>query len=66
MTLSSLRPAASRCLAVVLRRDKLRDSGLRVCLNELEQIRHIPSVTATCPANGACDHDPAESRSEPG
>ena len=33
-----LRPAAERCLAVVLRRDKLRDHGLRVCLEELAAV----------------------------
>jgi len=31
-----LRPAATRTLAVVLRRDKLRDRGLRICLDALE------------------------------
>jgi DNA-binding transcriptional LysR family regulator len=36
MATRPLRPAAARCLAVVLRRDKLRDRGLRVCLEELE------------------------------
>jgi DNA-binding transcriptional LysR family regulator len=39
MAMRPLRPAAARCLAVVLRRDKLRDRGLRVCLEELEKIR---------------------------
>jgi DNA-binding transcriptional LysR family regulator len=38
MTVRPLRPAASRCLAVVLRRDKLRDRSLRVCLEELESL----------------------------
>jgi DNA-binding transcriptional LysR family regulator len=37
MALRPLRPAAARSLAVVLRRDKLRDRGLRVCLEELEK-----------------------------
>jgi len=36
MAVRALRPAAARTLAVVLRRDKLRDRGLRVCLEELE------------------------------
>ena len=36
MTVRALRPAASRCLVIVLRRDKLRDRSLRVCLEELE------------------------------
>ena len=36
MAVRPLRPAAARTLAVVLRRDKLRDRGLRVCLEELE------------------------------
>ena len=31
-----LRPAVTRCLALVLRRDKRLDRGLRVCLEELE------------------------------
>ena len=35
MAVRPLRPAAARSLAVVLRRDKLRDRGLRVCLEEL-------------------------------
>jgi DNA-binding transcriptional LysR family regulator len=35
MTVRPLRPTASRTLAVVLRRDKLRDRSLRVCLEEL-------------------------------
>jgi DNA-binding transcriptional LysR family regulator len=43
-----LRPAASRCLAVVLRRDKLRDRGLRVCLEELE--RYASSVLSPAEA----------------
>jgi DNA-binding transcriptional LysR family regulator len=36
MAVRPLRPAAARTLALVLRRDKLRDRGLRVCLEELE------------------------------
>lgn len=36
MRIIPLRRAAARCLAVVLRRDKLRDRGLRVCLDALE------------------------------
>ena len=36
MAVRELRPTAARTLAVVLRRDKLRDRGLRVCLEELE------------------------------
>ncbi len=36
MAMRSLRPAAARCLAVVLRRDKPCDRGLRVCLQELD------------------------------
>ena len=36
MAVRPLRPAAARTLAVVLRRDKLRDRGLRACLEELE------------------------------
>ncbi|HEY1935103.1 MAG TPA: LysR family transcriptional regulator [Acetobacteraceae bacterium] len=35
MAVRALRPALTRCLAVVLRRDKLLDLGLRVCLEEL-------------------------------
>ncbi len=38
MALRPLRPALTRCLAVVLRRDKLLDRGLRVCLEELERL----------------------------
>ncbi len=38
MAVRPLRPAAARSLAVVLRRDKLRDRGLRVCLEELESL----------------------------
>jgi DNA-binding transcriptional LysR family regulator len=37
MAMRPLRPVAERSLAVVLRRDKLRDRGLRVCLEELDQ-----------------------------
>ena len=44
MTLSALRPAASRCLAVVLRRDKLRDRGLRA-----------PQRTGADPSHPECD-----------
>lgn len=36
MALRPLRPTAARTLAVVLRRDKVRDRGLRICLEELE------------------------------
>ncbi|HVC61428.1 MAG TPA: LysR family transcriptional regulator [Acetobacteraceae bacterium] len=36
MAMRPLHPAGARCLAVVLRRDKLRDRGLRICLEELE------------------------------
>ncbi len=35
MTVRALRPTASRTLAVVLRKDKLRDRSLRACLEEL-------------------------------
>lgn len=52
MTVRPLCPAASRCLAVVLRRDKLRDRSLRVCLEELE------SLAAT--AKGAAVHREAD------
>jgi molybdate transport repressor ModE-like protein len=38
MAVRALRPALTRCLAVVLRRDKLLDLGLRVCLEELASI----------------------------
>ena len=38
MEVRPLRPALTRSLAVVLRRDKLLDRGLRVCLEELEGI----------------------------
>ena len=38
MTLRSLRPALTRSLAVVMRRDKLLDRGLRVCLEALRQL----------------------------
>jgi len=38
MTLRSLRPALTRSLAVVMRRDKLLDRGLRMCLEELRQL----------------------------
>ena len=46
MTVRPLRPAASRCLAVVLRRDKLRDRSLRVCLEELESLAATAKGTA--------------------
>lgn len=36
MAVLPLRPAVARCLAVVLRKDKLRDRGLRVCLDVLQ------------------------------
>jgi DNA-binding transcriptional LysR family regulator len=39
-----LRPAAERVLAVVLRRDKLRDRGLRVCLEEMAAIGGLPAA----------------------
>ena len=35
MAVRPLHPAAARSLAVVLRKDKVRDRGLRVCLDEL-------------------------------
>jgi DNA-binding transcriptional LysR family regulator len=38
MALRPLRPALTRCLAVVMRRDKLLDRGLRVCLDELGRL----------------------------
>jgi DNA-binding transcriptional LysR family regulator len=38
MALRPLHPALTRCLAVVMRRDKLLDRGLRVCLEELAQL----------------------------
>lgn len=37
MAVRALRPAAARSLGLVLRRDKVRDRGLRVCLEELER-----------------------------
>lgn len=40
MVVRPLRPALTRCLALVLRRDKLLDLGLRVCLEELQSIAH--------------------------
>ncbi len=38
MAVRPLRPTLTRCLAVVMRRDKLLDRGLRVCLEELERL----------------------------
>lgn len=38
MALRPLRPTLARSLAVVMRRDKLLDRGLRVCLDELERL----------------------------
>lgn len=38
MALRPLLPALTRCLAVVMRRDKLLDRGLRVCLDELGRL----------------------------
>lgn len=41
MVVRPLRPVLTRCLALVLRRDKLLDRGLRVCLDVLEQGRGV-------------------------
>lgn len=38
MELRPLRPVLSRCLAVVMRQDKLLDRGLRLCLEELGRL----------------------------
>jgi DNA-binding transcriptional LysR family regulator len=38
MAVRPLSPALTRCLAVVMRRDKLLDRGLRVCLDELGRL----------------------------
>ena len=50
MRVVPLRPAAARCLAVVLRRDKLRDRGLRVCLEALETAAAGAQIDLNCPS----------------